>query len=159
MQIWAEVLGVPRVGIHDDFFELGGHSLLATQLISRVRDALEVELPLISLFNHPDVASFAADVAAARGEPPAPPIPLCDRSQPLPLSFAQQRLWFLDQLEPGSPAYNFPVAVELNGALNQHALQAAINSLVARHESLRTTFTIAAGGDTPVQNIKSDTHD
>ena len=153
VQIWADVLGVSQIGIHDDFFELGGHSLLATQLISRVRDALEVELPLMSLFNHPNVAEFAGDVDAARGEAPLAPIPRCDRGEPLPLSFAQQRLWFLDQLDPGSPAYNFPIAVELTGPLDRGALIAAINSLVARHESLRTTFSLGAGANTPVQNI------
>jgi len=156
VQIWAEVLGVPQVGIFDDFFALGGHSLLATQLISRVRDSLEIELPLISLFNHPNVAEFASDVDAARGEKPLAPIPRCDRNQPTPLSFAQQRLWFLDQLDPGSPAYNFPVAVELTGPLDRNALTHAINALVARHESLRTTFTVGEDTNTPVQIVKNN---
>jgi len=148
-QIWADVLGPGesnrQVGIHDDFFELGGHSLLATQLISRVRDALEVELPLISVFNHPSVAEFAADVAEASGVTPLAPIPLCDRSKPLPLSFAQQRLWFLDQLEPGNPVYNVPWAMQLDGPLNMQALQAAIDDLVQRHETLRTLFSVTMG--------------
>jgi len=154
VQIWSEVLGVTQVGIHDDFFELGGHSLLATQLISRIRDALDIELPLINLFNHPSVAEFVNDVDAARGETPLAPIPVCDRTRPLPLSFAQQRLWFLDQLEPGSPAYNFPIAVELTGTLDHVALTVAINTLVTRHESLRTTFGDRGDGNTPVQIIK-----
>ena len=144
-QIWAAVLNLPQVGIHDDFFELGGHSLLATQLISRVRDTLDVELPLITLFNHPNVAEFAGAVAAAHGETPLAPITPCDRSQPLPLSFAQQRLWFLDQLEPGNPVYNVPWAMRLRGSLNIRALQAAIDDLVARHDTLRTLFSVTMG--------------
>ncbi len=149
LQIWADVLSLNdtnrQIGIHDDFFDLGGHSLLATQLISRVRDALEVELPLISLFNHPNVAEFAVDVAEASGVAPLAPIPLCDRSKPLPLSFAQQRLWFLDQLEPGNPVYNVPWAMQLDGALNLQALQTSINDLVQRHETLRTLFSVTMG--------------
>jgi amino acid adenylation domain-containing protein len=156
IQLWSEVLGVTQVGIHDDFFELGGHSLLATQLISRVRDALEIELPLINLFNHPSIAEFVSDVDEARGETPLTPIPVCDRTSPPPLSFAQQRLWFLDQLDPGSPAYNFPIAIELTGALNHVALTTAINTLIARHESLRTTFSAGDDANTPVQIIKEE---
>ena len=131
MQIWADVLGIPQVGIHDDFFELGGHSLLATQLMSRVRDALDVDLQLITLFDHPTVAEFAGDVATAAGETGLsrdykPPI-AASRCR---LSFAQQRLWFLDQLEPGNPVYNVPWAMRLDGPLNMQALQASIDDLV-----------------------------
>jgi len=145
VQIWADVLGVPQVGIHDDFFELGGHSLLATQLMSRVRDALDVDLQLIALFDHPTVADFARDVAAASGETGLGDIKQADRSQPLPLSFAQQRLWFLDQLEPGNPVYNVPWAMRLDGPLNMQALQASIDDLVNRHETLRTLFSVTMG--------------
>ncbi|MCP4927635.1 MAG: amino acid adenylation domain-containing protein [Gammaproteobacteria bacterium] len=145
VQIWSDVLNVPQIGIHDDFFTLGGHSLLATQLVSRVRDALNVELQLITLFNHPSVAEFAAEVAAANGEITISNIKPCDRSQPLPLSFAQQRLWFLDQLEPGNPVYNVPWAMRLDGPLNIQALQASIDDLVTRHETLRTLFSVTMG--------------
>ena len=147
--IWAEVLGVATVGIHDDFFALGGHSLLATQLISRVRDATGSDVPLMSLFERPSVAEFAAlleDGAAAGGDS----IPRRNTAVPAPLSFAQQRLWFLDQLEPGNPAYNFPVAVELTGELDEAALTTALHQLTARHETLRTTF---SGSGTDAQQV------
>ncbi|MDP6151442.1 MAG: amino acid adenylation domain-containing protein [Gammaproteobacteria bacterium] len=145
VQIWSDVLDVSQVGIHDDFFELGGHSLLATQLLSRVRNALDVELPLVALFNHPSVAGLATDIAQASGATPLEAIKACDRSQPLPLSFAQQRLWFLDQLEPGNPVYNLPWAMQLDGPLNMQAFQAAIDDLVSRHEMLRTLFSVTMG--------------
>ena len=127
--------------MHDDFFDLGGHSLLATQLMARVRDALDADLPLLELFNHPTVAEFASAVARAAGETELQPVvPRTDTTSAAPLSFAQQRLWFLDQLEPGNPVYNVPWAMRLGGTLNVNALQAAINDIVARHESLRTVF-------------------
>ena len=141
--IWAEVLGLERVGIHDDFFDLGGHSLLATQLISRIRNHFQVELPLRQVFEYPTVAKLVAQMEQAL--PTAlPPIEPISRSERLPLSFAQQRLWFLDQLGTGS-AYNMPVALKLSGALNIAALQQALQSIVERHEALRTTFTTVAG--------------
>lgn len=149
-QLWCDVLGLEQVSIHDDFFHLGGHSLLATQLISRVRDAFGVEVPLIELFDKPSVAEFATVLpepadAAPRSIPPA------DRSAPLPLSFAQQRLWFLNQLEPGNTAYNFPIAVELTGEVNIPCLEGALQALTDRHESLRTVFVESAGA--PAQEI------
>ena len=141
--IWAEVLGRERVGTHDGFFDLGGHSLLATRVTSRVREAFGVELPLRALFEAPTVAGLAGRIDAAAREgsgvaaPPVVPVP---RDGPLPLSFAQQRLWFIDQLEPGSAAYNVPQAMRLRGALDLGMLRRALGEVVRRHESLRTTF-------------------
>ena len=152
--IWANVLGVDQVGVEDNFFEIGGHSLLATQLISRVRETFGVELPLRALFEQATVAALAERVEQIwRGGTTAatPSIEPADRSEVLPLSFAQQRLWFLDQLEPGSPLYNIPEAVQLSGPLDTHALEQSINELISRHESLRTCF-IADGGS-PTQVI------
>ncbi|RYZ40223.1 MAG: amino acid adenylation domain-containing protein [Myxococcaceae bacterium] len=140
--LFAEVLGVERVGIMDNFFELGGHSLLATRLVARVRSSFGVELPLRALFEAPTVAALASRLES-RPEPDGPQAPAlirAERPEVLPLSFAQQRLWFIDQLEPGSPLYNIPTALRLSGALDVSALQQAVDALVQRHESLRTTF-------------------
>jgi amino acid adenylation domain-containing protein/non-ribosomal peptide synthase protein (TIGR01720 family) len=142
--IIAQVLQVERVGRDDNFFDLGGHSLLATQVISRLREALGVELPLRSLFESPTVGDLAAAVEAItseqKGAAAAPPVTAVPREEPLPLSFAQQRLWFLDQLDPNSPLYNIPGAVRLSGALDVAALERALNEVVRRHEVLRTNF-------------------
>ncbi len=146
--IWAEVLGDTQVGIHDSFFDLGGHSLLATRVISRVREAYQVDLPLRHLFEALTVAGLAERIETAmRAEPglSAPPIKPVSRDGNLPLSFAQQRLWFIDQMEPGNPSYNMPIAVRLTGALNVVALEASLNEIVRRHESLRTTFSALNG--------------
>jgi amino acid adenylation domain-containing protein len=155
--IWAEVLGLARVGITDNFFELGGHSLLGTQVISRVRQHLQVELPLRSLFSAPTIASLADWIAATHQETqilqPAV-IPSISRDQALPLSFAQQRLWFLDQLIPNSPFYNISQAVRLTGNLNLSALQQSLNEIGQRHESLRTSFIVVDGQ--PTQKITPD---
>ncbi|MFP2933825.1 amino acid adenylation domain-containing protein, partial [Pyxidicoccus sp. 3LG] len=146
--LWAEVLHVARVGARDNFFELGGHSLLATQVISRIRDTFRVELPLRDLFEAPTVNALAAriDAAVRAGQGlQAPPLVPVSRTGALPLSFAQQRLWFLDQLEPGSSAYNIPSALRLTGFLDLTALERAFTELVRRHEALRTTFVATEG--------------
>jgi malonyl CoA-acyl carrier protein transacylase/acyl carrier protein len=142
--IWQELLGIAAPGIHDDFFELGGHSLLATRLISRVRQAFGVELPLEAVFEAPTVARLAARITTASliAEPPIVPVP---REGELPLSYAQQRLLFLDVLAHGDTAYNLPLGLRLAGPLDPRALAGALAGLVARHEVLRTTFRIASG--------------
>ncbi|HEX7180735.1 MAG TPA: amino acid adenylation domain-containing protein [Thermoanaerobaculia bacterium] len=152
--IWEEVLEIERVGIHDSFFDLGGHSLLATQVISRVRDALHLELPVRRLFESPTVAELAEAAEAARAAgsaAQAPPILPVPRDRELPLSFAQQRLWFLQQLEPGSTAYNTPFALRLRGPADAAALEWTFEQVIQRHETLRTTFTLSGGQ--PVQTI------
>jgi len=152
--IWTELLRIERVGVHDNFFELGGHSLLATQLVSRVRKTLQVELPLRTLFETPTIVGMAAAVQLLMQERPQrqpPPIVATPRETELPLSFAQQRLWFLDQLQPGSPFYNLFSAVRLEGELNLAALTESFNEIIRRHEALRTVFADVAGR--PVQII------
>jgi amino acid adenylation domain-containing protein/non-ribosomal peptide synthase protein (TIGR01720 family) len=152
--IFAEVLGVERVGVHASFFDLGGHSLLATQAVSRMRAVFGLELPIMAVFEAPTARGLAARLEAARtggGGLLAPPIVPLSRQQGLPLSFAQQRLWFLDQLDPASAAYNLAAAVRLEGELSVPALAAAVSEIVRRHEALRTTFE-ASGGE-PLQRI------
>jgi amino acid adenylation domain-containing protein len=153
--LWASVLGVERVGRGDDFFALGGHSLLATQMIARLRQLLDIELPLRALFENPTLAGLAACVEEAHTAAGAalPPILPVSRQGCLPLSFGQQRLWFLDQLEPGSAAYNMPSPVRLAGRLDPAALAASLGELARRHEALRTVFHLAEGEDEPAQRI------
>ena len=141
--IWEELLGIKPVGIHDDFFELGGHSLLATQVMSRLREELSIDIALRDLFDSATVAELAESVAAAvqaGQELDVLPIKRVSRDEDLPLSFAQQRLWFLDQLEPGSALYNMPLPVRLKGQLDVEALKHTLSEIVRRHEVLRTTF-------------------
>lgn len=141
--IWQDVLQVPHVGLTENFFELGAHSLLATRVISRIRAVFGVELPLRVLFETPTVTQLAARIEqeiASGGRAKSIPIQRADRSQDLPLSYSQQRLWFLDQLEPGTTAYNMPFGVRLRGKLNREAVQYALNEIVRRHEVLRTCF-------------------
>ncbi|MET0398498.1 MAG: amino acid adenylation domain-containing protein, partial [Longimicrobiaceae bacterium] len=151
--IWCEVLGVERVGVGTSFFALGGHSLLAMRVVSRVRQALGVELPLRALFEAPTVAALAGRVDDLRGagSAAAPPIERVPRTGPVRASFAQQRLWLVDRMEPGSAAYNMPAALRLRGRLDARALGRSLDALVARHETLRTTF--ADRGGEPVQVI------
>ncbi|HEX6287737.1 MAG TPA: condensation domain-containing protein, partial [Herpetosiphonaceae bacterium] len=141
-RIWADVLGLEQVGVHHNFFEVGGHSLLGTQVISRVRQSLGVELPLRALFEAPTIAALAQRIAAGDGQirRALPPIQRVDRADELPLSFAQQRLWFIDQLQPGMSGYNIAAAVKLTGVLDARPLWQSLNDVVARHEVLRTTF-------------------
>ncbi len=137
--LFAEVLGLERVGIDDNFFDLGGHSLLATRLISRIRAALSIEVSIRGLFEAPTVAALAGRLGVA-GEALRPPLHPMPRPAEIPLSYAQRRLWFLDRLEGASGAYLIPVAVRLNGTLNRTALEQALGDLVERHESLRTLY-------------------
>src|SRR5215213_4424439 len=145
--IWSEVLGV-RVGVEDDFFELGGHSLLATQVMSRVQEAFGVEVGLRELFERPTVKELGQSIerelrqGAGVG---APPIERREQVEELPLSFAQQRLWFIDQMEPGGAFYNVPAAVRLQGSLNKEALEQTLTEVISRHEVLRTRFATVAG--------------
>ncbi|RYZ36376.1 MAG: amino acid adenylation domain-containing protein, partial [Myxococcaceae bacterium] len=153
--LFSDVLHLPRVGLHDDFFELGGHSLLATQLVSRVRGAFRVELALRELFEAPSVERLALRLqsllATQMGDALMPALARAPRDQALPLSFAQQRLWFLDQLEPGSAFYNVPVVLTLRGPLREDMLERSFQELGHRHESLRTVF--RSEGGTAVQRI------
>ncbi|MCA1566085.1 MAG: amino acid adenylation domain-containing protein [Acidobacteria bacterium] len=143
--IWSEVLKAERVGTDDNFFELGGHSLQATQVMSRVREAFQLELPLRLLFESPTIAGMAVAVEsglkAAGGARPSA-IRRVSHEEPLPLSFAQQRLWFIDRMETGSPFYNMPVAILLTGRLDLPALERTLNEVIERHESLRTSFIV-----------------
>lgn len=158
--LWSELLGVEGVGRHDDFFELGGHSLLGTQLLSRVREVVGAEVPLRRLLEGPTVAELATVVGevTADGEggaphrtlPPLEPIP---RDGELPLSFSQERLWIVDQIDPGSPAYNISFALRLRGNLDIGVLEASFAELERRHESLRTVF--GQHDDRPVQIIEA----
>ena len=149
--IWSDLLGVGRIGAGDSFFDLGGHSLLGARVASRVRDAFGVELPLRALFEAPTLAGLAARIEAGQGET-APAVRRVPRTDGLPLSFAQERLWFLNQLEPGGSAYNLPLTLRLSGPLDVAAFAAALRGLVRRHEALRTTFPVAGDGR-PVQRI------
>ena len=151
--IWSEVLGV-RVGVADDFFELGGHSLLATQVMSRVREAFGVEMALRELFERPTVKELGQSIERELRQGAgvsAPPIERRERVGELPLSFAQQRLWFIDQLAPGGTVYNIPLAVRLSGALKVLALEQTLNEIIRRHEVLRTSFAVV--DEQPVQVI------
>ncbi|MEL0601303.1 MAG: amino acid adenylation domain-containing protein, partial [Planktothrix rubescens PR222] len=151
--IWSEVLKVKQISINDNFFELGGHSLLATQLISRIRTNLQIEIPLRSLFAAPTIEELGQQIQQLQQQDltlSAPPIlPRSEQSELL-LSYAQTRLWFLDQLEPNSPFYNIPVALRLQGHLNQVALTQSLEEIIQRHEALRTNFITVNGQPTQV---------
>jgi amino acid adenylation domain-containing protein/non-ribosomal peptide synthase protein (TIGR01720 family) len=155
-EIWAKMLHLERVDVNENFFELGGHSLLGTQLVSRVHETFNVDLPLRSLFERPTVAALAEAIedhlreGAGLAFVPIGPAPRAEDDE-LPLSFSQQRLWFLDQLDPGAAVYNVPVAVRLLGPLNLDALELSFAEMIRRHESLRTTF--VARDEQPLQVI------
>ncbi|MGD2116020.1 MAG: amino acid adenylation domain-containing protein, partial [Acidobacteriota bacterium] len=162
-EIWEELLEIGRdgaepegrerrVGVHDDFFTLGGHSLLVTRLVARLRERLGVDLPVRTLFEAPTLGALAAVVEASPRleEPPVRPV---SRRRDLPLSFAQERLWFLDRMEPGRSWYNLPAAVRLSGELDVPALARSLGEIVRRHEALRTVFR-ETGESTPVQVVR-----
>ena len=147
---WCDLLGTTEASIHANFFAGGGHSLLATRLVSRLRQEFAVELPVAALFEAPTIAGLARRIEAAPAANTPPPVRV-PRDRPLPLSFAQQRLWFLDQLEGPGANYNMPAAFRLRGALDVDALRRSFAQIVARHEILRTRF--VDGVDGPVQQI------
>ncbi|HEX8353506.1 MAG TPA: amino acid adenylation domain-containing protein, partial [Pyrinomonadaceae bacterium] len=157
-EIWRQVLGLERVGADDDFFELGGHSLLATQVMSRLREALRVELPLRVIFESPSVAALAGRVVKARLEGGAleesAPLARVPREGELPLSFAQLRLWLVSQFEPDTSVYNVPVALRFGGRLDRAALASALRDVITRHEVLRTSFRVV--GQEPAQVIEPE---
>ena len=146
--IWSQILGLERIGIHQNFYELGGHSLLIMQLVSRIRNIFHVEVQLRHLLDAPTVAGMARVVQAARDAEPKyrlPSITRVSRDEELPLSFAQQQFWLLHQLDPGATSYNCPIAFRLRGRLNIQILEEALNDVIARHETLRTTFPADCG--------------
>jgi amino acid adenylation domain-containing protein len=156
-KIWSEALSLRRVGVHDNFFDLGGHSLLATHVVSRVRAIFKVEVALRSLFEARTVARLSAVIEQSLQEQSGrqvQSIKPAARTNELPLSFAQERLWFMDQFDPGNAAYNIPMAVRLGGSLNISALERSLNEIVRRHEILRTSFDIGAE-QKPVQVISA----
>src|SRR5947209_14709265 len=158
--VWAGVLRLDRVGLEDDFFELGGHSLLAMQLIPRVREILGMKLPVSAFLDRRTISGLLKWVQesqkknSAQGITEPPALTALGAQLHAPLSFAQQRLWFMDQLEPGSAAYNVPGAIRMNGVLDKRALQLSLDEIVKRHQILRTRFVIEHGS--PIQKVGSE---
>ncbi|MEO1433644.1 MAG: condensation domain-containing protein, partial [Cyanobacteria bacterium J06633_8] len=156
--IWSDVLGIEKIGLTNDFFSLGGHSLLATKLVSRIREEFNIALPLRTIFEYPTVVGQAEQIDSLNIDEEntvvdSDTIERVDRRENLPLSFAQQRLWFLDKLESHNPAYNIVVGFRMDGKLNQAALQNSLQDIVSRHEILRTNFSQDNYGN-PVQVIR-----
>ena len=150
--IWAQVLKVEQVGINDHFFALGGHSLLATQLISRIRNSFQVELPVRSIFSAPTIGELSQHIRSLKQQELAIASPISSRDQnaEFPLSYAQQRLWFLDQFQPNSAFYNMPIALRLVGSLDVTALEQSLQTIIERHEALRTNFPAIKGQPTQI---------
>ena len=145
--LWREILGVDEIQPHDDFFLLGGHSMLVTRMVSQLREIMQVELPLRAVFEASTLSELAhkIDCMRAQAEGQAPPITPAERGEMVPVSFAQQRLWFIDQLTPGNPAYNMPLALRLSGKLNVAALERSLQEIEKRHETVRTIFRAVDG--------------
>ncbi|HET9358456.1 MAG TPA: amino acid adenylation domain-containing protein, partial [Vicinamibacterales bacterium] len=160
--MFAEVLGMDRVGVHDNFFEIGGHSLLATKLVSRIRAAFDTRFPLRRVFESPTVFELAkslTDEETPSRVTPGEELPLLERTRqegPLPLSFAQQRLWFLDRMEPGNPYYNMPTALRVSGDLRVSALEQAIDEIIRRHEVLQNCYVLQQGQPRQVRMPRRD---
>ncbi|MCP4414818.1 MAG: amino acid adenylation domain-containing protein, partial [Gammaproteobacteria bacterium] len=149
-QIWQAVLGIESVSINDNFFQLGGHSLLATQVMSRLRDTFKVDFPLAEFFKHPTIAELAKCIESEAtgklsGKHSHAPIKILDRTKEIELSFAQERLWLIEQLAPDNTAYNIPLATKITGELDINILKRCLNELVSRHEPLRTSFPVVDG--------------
>ncbi|WP_446224336.1 amino acid adenylation domain-containing protein [Nocardia sp. IBHARD005] len=143
--VFAELLGMARVGADDDYFALGGNSLLATRAIARINEALDADLAIRDLFETPTVSALAARIGGASGATARPPLVATERPQRIPLSLAQQRMWVVNQVDPTSGSYNIPFAIRLTGELDVAALDAAVTDVLGRHESLRTFFPVAGG--------------
>lgn len=155
--IWKEILGVETISVHDNFFEIGGHSLLAFRALTHITQSFNVKLPLRRFFESPTVVDLAGLIETERKNQPSTTMALArvSREIELPLSFQQLQLWISEQLEPGSSLFNIPSAYSLEGSLDIPALERAINEIIRRHESLRTTFMVKDGS--PVQIIAPDT--
>ncbi|MDV7266650.1 non-ribosomal peptide synthase/polyketide synthase, partial [Rhodococcus oxybenzonivorans] len=151
--IFADVLGLERIGVDDNFFDLGGNSLVATRVTARLRDALDTDIGVRALFEAPDVRSLAERIGegSVPGGGARPPLAPVERPELIPLSLAQKRMWFLNQFDPSSPAYNIPLAVRLTGRLDEEALRLAMSDVLERHETLRTVFPTV--GNEPTQRI------
>lgn len=158
-RIWAEILDLEQVGIHDNFLECGGHSLLAAQVISRIRNTLAIELSLRSLFEAPTIAELAQQIETelqTNSRLPLSPIEVIDRSQNLPLSFGEQQMWFLAQVEPDNPFYNEHFTIYLPSSIDRLALEQSFNQIIDRHEILRTNFSIFDGQ--PIRIVQPSCH-
>jgi amino acid adenylation domain-containing protein len=154
VEIWCEVLKLESCGVEDNFFDLGGHSLLALQIQARVRREFKVEVPLRRLFETPNVAGIAQCIESLQPTRDVPPLQRANRTNALPLSFAQQRLWFLSQLEPDSPFYNIHILLRLTGSLDVAVLERTLNEIVRRHEALRTNYRVVE--ERPIQVISPE---